>query len=328
MLRAYSIHAAFCLVLCALVCISCMCERSNAESFFGHAIDEKSASFLSDINLRITPLLATRFNTMESLREKVRIEYSNKKCLHDSTECGQSEVYLEYTSGGQTIRRWFRSGVNQGDLLKHKEADLLTKARFVVRHPRLVRFRRELEKVHILSRRRADLFGSLDAAFYHFAETSFRNITTPATAFANFRDSGEKGYLNTFNHITAQAIITAFFSEDLAELIGDLHERLNMPELSTGRFSAQQLQDSLNNPMDNYVDIINNEIGQQLGKQLKRKYGIHSFTICDAGLLTMLLNEIQSYYMRTLGIGLNTFCSSDELIIKFSNKLNKLRALD
>lgn len=107
------------------------------------------------------------------------------------------------------------------------------------------------------------------------AEASVRHINTPNLAFLSVQDSLEKGYLNTFNHVTAQAIISSFFSEDLADLIGDLHERFYLPELTTGNFKESQLTDSINNPTDNYVDIINNEIGQKIGKALKDNYKIN-----------------------------------------------------
>ena len=68
----------------------------------------------------------------------------------------------------------------------------------------------------------------------------------------------EKGYLNTFNHITAQAFMTSIFSERLADFIADVHELYNMPELITGDFTEQQLADFENGPVDNYVDMINN----------------------------------------------------------------------
>ena len=106
----------------------------------------------------------------------------------------------------------------------------------------------------------------------------------------------EKGYLNTFNHITAQAFMTSIFSERLADFIADVHELYNMPELITGDFTEQQLADFENGPVDNYVDMINNEWGQELGKVLGKKYGIDRHTIWTPQLLRDYLNDIQLYH--------------------------------
>ncbi|MBK6701422.1 MAG: hypothetical protein IPG55_16360 [Saprospiraceae bacterium] len=97
-----------------------------------------------------------------------------------------------------------------------------------------------------------------------------------------------------------------------------------MPEITSGRFTERQLKDSINSPEDNYVDIINNEIGQKIGLALKEKYQFNSKTACNPILLTAFLNDIQRYYIYALEIGLDDFRPSDVDVIKFSNKINTM----
>jgi len=242
----------------------------------------------------------------------------------DSAECIPSVVNLIYVSNGEKISRTMASGVSQNDLLSLQKANYFKRTRFVITNPLAIRNRGQLDDVYMLSRRRPAFFGPGDMSFYDFAEASFRNINTPEMAYQNVRDSSEKGYINTFNHVTAQAIITSFFSEELADFIADLHERNNMPEITSGRFTSRQLHDSLNSPEDNYIDIINNEIGQKIGYKLKEKYQLDNETVCTPDLLAAYLNDIQSYYMWAFEIGMDKFRSNDERIIRFSNKINTL----
>lgn len=285
---------------------------------------ERDLGTVLDFGVKTKALLSTRFQNLNHFKERVSIQYADTYLQQDSSLKRPSAVTLKYVSNGETITRTMTSGLNQGELVNIQKQDYFSKAKFIFRHPSAVRQRNELEKMHILSRRRADIFGSKDVAFYDLAETSFRHIYTPELAYHSAKDSSEKGYINTFNHVTAQAIITSFFSEELADLIGDMHERLYMPELTTGLFKESQLNDSINNPVDNYVDIINNEIGQKLGIKLKCKYGLDEKTICSPALLTAYLNDLQSYYMWALEIGLEPFQETDPVVVKFAKKINAL----
>lgn len=286
-----------------------------------HKSDPASAF---DFGVKSKALLSTRFNNMEHFKESVLLKYSETFSPKDTLISKPSAVTLTYSSNGETIIRTLTSGLNQGELVNIQKQDNSTKALFILKHAKAVRLRKELEKMHILSRRRADIFGSKDVAFYDLAETSFRHIYTPELAYQTARDSSEKGFINTFNHVTAQAIITSFFSEELADMIGDMHERFFMPELTTGVFKESQLNDSINNPVDNYVDIINNEIGQKIGINLKCKYKLDEKTVCTPALLTAYLNDLQSYYMWALEIGMEPFRETDAVVVKFSKKINAL----
>lgn len=274
------------------------------------------------LQIKIKALLTTRFEDLNEFKKTVslRYEWGEEWTLDGAKQ--RTLVHLNYRDGREEIQRTLTSGIGQGALLKLVNADPGQKIHFLLEYPLTMRSRKLLEKFHMLSRRRADVYGSKDVAFYDLAESMVRHINTPQLAFQTFRDSLEKGYISTFNHITAQAIITAFFSEELADLIGDLHERHSMPELTTGEFTEKQLNDTISGPMDNYVDIINNEIGQRLGRELKRKYALHELVFCTPELLATLLNEIQNYCMWALEIGMDPFQVRDAVVVKFAKKMN------
>ena len=284
-------------------------------------VDDLNSCLLS---IKSKVLLSSRFKNLDHLKTQVSIKYDQDYSKLDSNTCHLSIVRLSYISNGEQIQRTMTSGASQNEILNLQKADYFKRIQFVLTHPSAIRQRIELEKAFVLARRRADLFGPGDVAFYDLAEASYRHINTPNLAFQNVRDSSEKGYINTFNHVTAQALITLFFSEGLADFIADLHERLNMPEITSGRFTERQLKDSINSPEDNYVDIINNEIGQKIGLALKEKYQFNSKTACNPILLTAFLNDIQRYYIYALEIGLDDFRPFDVDVIKFSNKINTM----
>jgi len=293
---------------------------NSTNNNFPNSLPTTSTNF----GVQCKPLMTTRCGNLARFRELVQIKYDKDYARMDSAKCLPSVVELSYTSNGETITHKLESGIGQGDLIKAQKKDKLNKCLFVLNNLNPSRERKNLENVFLLSRRRPDLFGSKDEAFYYLAEASFRKINSDKLAFRTPQDSSEKGYINTFNHITAQAIITSFFSEDLADLIADLHERYNMPELTTGRFTDKQLNDSINSPVDNYVDILNNEIGQKLGQALKVKYGLDKSLHCNPEFLANYLNDIQSYYMWSLEIGLDPFHSNEAVVIQFSKKLNAI----
>ena len=139
-------------------------------------------------------------------------------------------------------------------------------------------------------------------------------------------DLGEKGFLNTFNHVNAQAFVTAIFSKELADFVADVHERHNMPELITGDFSPEQLASTTNNPIDNYVDMINNEWGQELGIVLAKQHGIDGQSEWTPKLLADFLNDMQSYYTWAFGISMDPFEPDDRAVKRFADKLNLVLA--
>jgi hypothetical protein len=230
---------------------------------------------------------------------------------------------VHHCSAGREVISVLEKGVSQSDLVKAKEeSSIWGRIAVLFGCPYAVMNRRDLEKVYALARRRPDLFTVDDLAFFDLAKSMAENISTPNLAFKNTRDSTEKGYLNTFNHITAQAIVTTCFSEELADFIADIHERDRHPELITGIFTPAQIADLEEGPVDNYVDIVNNEWGQEIGKQLKVKYGINCETKWTPELLANYLNDLQIYFIGAFQIGFKPFRPEDKIVRGFANKMN------
>lgn len=267
-------------------------------------------------------LLGTRFRSFEELKSVIQIEYVNDNADTDSTIYRNSRVCLKHCSNGREVISVLESGITQGDIANAKEGNFWDRLEIIFHSPYAVSNRKELESVFLLARVRPNLFGEGDVAFFNLAQTMVRNINTADIAFKNPKDSTEKGYLNTFNHMTAQAFITSCFSEELADFVGDTHERYHHPELILGKFSEQEINDLAEGPVDNYVDLINNEWGQEVGKQLGKKYSISRKTDWTPELMANYLNDLQDYYSWAFQIGFKPFRPVDEQVIKFSRKMN------
>ncbi len=266
-------------------------------------------------------LLGTRITSFEELKTIIQIEYENGLITADSTAPESSWVKVHHCSYDREVISVLEKGTTEGDLMKAVDA-ILPRFSVLFGCPYAVIHRRDLDKIFVLTRFRPELFGIGDLAFFDIAKALAENINTPDLAFKNTRDSTEKGYINTFNHITAQAIITTCFSEELADFVADIHERDRHPELITGRFTQAQIADLEEGPVDNYVDIVNNEWGQEIGKQLKVKYGINRKTNWTPELLANYLNDIQAYYMWAFQIGFKPFRPEDKVVRVFANKMN------
>ncbi len=263
-------------------------------------------------------LLGTRFKSLEELKSVIKIEYFNDNASSDSM------VRVSHYSNGLEVISVLETGVSQGDFSKARDGNLWDRLSLVIRSPFTVINRADLERAYILSRRIPIWFGEGDVAFFDLAETSVANINTEDLAFRHAKDSTEKGYLNSFNHITAQAFITSCFSEEMADFIADSHERFRHPELITGKFTEKQIKDLEEGPVDNYVDLINNEWGQEVGKALRKEHNISRETYWTPELLTNYLNDLQSYYSWAFQIGFKPFNPDDIVVLRFSNKINVL----
>lgn len=267
-------------------------------------------------------LLLTRFKSLEEFKEVIAIEYAIELGDSNRSELGRPEVKLEYRSGGVVITSVLKDGISQADFLKVRNGSLWGKMLLGLKCPYALLHKSELTSIEHLSRRRPPIFGKGDVAFYDLAETMVGQISDEDLLNMSCEDISEKGYLNTFNHITAQAFMTSIFSEDLADFIADVHELYNMPALINGNFTEEQLADFENGPVDNYLDMINNEWGQELGKVLGKKYGIDRHTVWTAQLLRDYLNDIQLYQSWAFQIGFKPFRSTDSVVIQFAGKLN------
>ena len=269
---------------------------------------------------RCEALLATKFNSMDEFTEIVNLKYINK-----SNDSCSGTVQIQYKNQGQTISSQLSEGVTQGDIVSAHKGSIWNKISLVLQAPYAIIKRKELSQIFMLARRRPAIFGENDVAFYDLAQASMQNIIVNKNAFKSYRDSLEKGYINTFNHITAQALITAIYNEEIAHYIASVHERHHMPQLVSGKFTEFQLNDTINFPVDNYVDIINNEIGQELGNFLKYKYTINQETIWTADFTCKFLNEVQDYYAQSFDIEIKPYQKSDSLIKRFSQKIETVK---
>lgn len=270
-------------------------------------------------------LLGTRFNSFEELKSVIQIEYYNFMVPADSVAPESSAVRVRHCSSGKEVTSVLEKGISEGDFLialkALGEGEIGNAFSLLYRCPYASINRGDLKRIHTLSRRQPHLYGEGDPSFFDIALSSVANINTPEIAFRNPRDSTEKGYLNSFNHITAQAFATSCFSEEMADFVADVHERFRHPELITGKFSETSIADLAEGPVDNYVDLINNEWGQELGKRLKVKYGITQDTNWTPELLASYLNDLQSYYSWAFQIGFIPFRPEDEIVRRFSKKI-------
>lgn len=260
-------------------------------------------------------LLTTRFNSFEEFKNEVQIEYSKDK---------KSWVRLTHNSNSQKITSILKSGIIETDIVKVRDGGLLGKIKLTLSSPYFVIHRHDILRSYVLSRRRHKVFGGGDVAFYDLAETMMKHIDSADIVNIPEKDLSEKGYINTFNHASSQAIMTILFSEEVADFIADTHERSNMPELITGSFTEKQIADINNGPVDNYVDIINNEWGQELGKLVKKKYQINSETFWSPELLVDVLNDLQSHYSWVFQIRFEPFKVKDNVVLRFSKKINRV----
>ena len=257
-------------------------------------------------------LLLSRFSSFEDFKSVVQVEYS------------KSKVHLTHISGGKVIESVLQKGVSQKDFLRAQDSGFWAKVDLILTSPYAVRKRKDLQRAYALSRRRPALFDEGDVAFYDFAETMTAHISPYDQAMMSEKDLSEKGYINTFNHVVAQAFLTSIFSEKMADFIADAHERYNMPELISGAFSPEVLADIERGPTDNYVDMINNEWGQELGKELGEKYGIWRKTHWSPELLANYLNDLQRYFSWAFQIGFAPYEASDGVVVRFAHKLNSV----
>ena len=289
----------------------CACEDNDQVTDNGTEITANEA------------LLATQIATMNELQQILSFEY------FDSTSKAQlgfcfPMVAVSQCSHGRLMVATLDSGIDEDDFRHARDGDFWDQVNFALSTPYTLSQWKHIQQVYNLGRRRRDVFGEGDIAFYDLAEATMFNIVEEDLKRIPSRDTTEKGFINTFNHVTAQALMTSIFSERLADFIADLHERHNMKELITGDFSQEQLTDPINNPVENYVDLINNEWGQELGKRLKVKYDISEQTLWSPELLANYLNDLQEYYSWSFGISFHPFNPEAPTVKRFADKINSV----
>ena len=256
-------------------------------------------------------LLLSSFESFEELKSVIKIEYNDAIPM----------VRVRHQSNGIQVCSTLEPGVDEGDFRKARDGGIFNKLSLAIRSPFAAINRDDLVRVFILARRKPNIFGESDVAFFNLAEATVCNMAAEDYGRASNRDLSEKGYINTINHITAQAIITSCFSEEMADYIADVHERFYHPELIKGNFTSEQINDLEEGPLDNYIDIINNEWGQELGKELKAKYHINKATIWTPELLSNYLNSTQDYYRDAFNGHFEPFDKNDSIVVNYSQKL-------
>lgn len=269
-------------------------------------------------------MLSTQYRTLEELKKVINIEYFN--VLHHLGENLDKKplVRLTHTSHDREVTSILESHVSEYDFIQARDGNFWDKVGLAIKAPILVKHRNDLRRVYYLARRIRATFGVEDVAFYDFAQTMYCNISGDDLAVIPAKHLTEKGFINTFNHITGQAFMTSIFSEQLADFMADAHELYRLPALATGNFTQAQLDDLENGPIDNYVDLVNNEWGQELGKRLSETYHITHETHWTPELLADYLNDIQRYYSWAFQISFRPYRAEDEVVVTFSNKINRV----
>jgi len=315
----------FLVLICLISTIACHqpdTDTSKADEVKTNPIKHAPVTTTSNNNTK-GGLLATRFKSLDELKSVVEIDYfSTHFDSSDHLFNIKPYVRLKHKVDGMEVSSILMKGVSEKDFIKAGIGGFWIRLQLAMDSPYFVFNRNSLLKVYNLSRRRGTVFGEGDMAFYDLAETMLYNISDQDLELMSVEDLSEKGYLNTFNHITSQVFMTAIFSERVADYIADTHERRNMPELISGRFTTDQLSDLSKGPVDNYVDIINNEWGQKLGNELQRKYNIKQNTTWTPELLVNFLNDIQSYYSWGFQISFKPYRDTDKVVVNFAKKLN------
>lgn len=266
-------------------------------------------------------LLLTRFKSLAELKEVIGIEYG--ACVPFTTGAlnPQRYVRLTYHGQGHEVTSVLQNGITEPDFRIARDGDFFDRLLLGLRCPYAALHRKDLACIERLGRKRPWVYGKSDVAFYDLAETMVHNISDEDEMHMSSEDLSEKGYINTFNHITAQAFMTSIYSETIADFVADVHERQHT-ELMNGIFTQDQLTDLEDGPIDNYVDLVNNEWGQELGKVLRKKYKINQRTYWTPELLAAYLNDVQSYYSWAFQIAFKPFRETDEIVTQFSSKIN------
>ena len=260
-------------------------------------------------------LIGTRFNSFEELKDCIEITYKS----------GVSKsVAVVHTYRNKEVSSILSNGISQNDFEKAKSATFFQKLKIGLRSPYSITRRRDLSRVLHLSRRMKHIYGEGDVAFYDLAQEMAKHIDRENLNPKYRDDFTDKGLVNTFNHLLAQAFITSIFSEKFADHIADTHELARMPELVSGKFSEAQIADLKNGPVDNYVDMINNEWGQERGTVVKKELGIKRNTEWSSKLLSEYLNHIQSYCSWSLNCSFEPFRKDDEVVIRFADKMGRV----
>lgn len=264
-----------------------------------------------------SPLLASMFNDPRQFTEKVFVQFNSQEADKIGRIRDES-ITLLYVSHGDTIISTLRRGVSQNDIIKVRDGSISDKITFSLEQPEVVASRIDLNKIYKLARRRPTLFGEGDVAFYDLAEMMLNNMRKTSINNQPSNHFSEYGYINTYNHVVAQALITIIYSDAIADSIACYHERIRFDEL----ISPVNHEELTQIHIDNYVDMVNNEIGQRLGLATSDFLMLDRNEKWDPQKLSRVLNLFQSYFSRHFQTSFEPFRPDEEEIIRFAQKIN------
>jgi hypothetical protein len=311
-------------VFCITVLLwTAACHPSSVQDIEACTFEDVASSGTDSFPAVRCALVSTRFASYDEFQTVVEIEYGEDIFNRICPPLGKEWVQVTHCSNGLKATGVLTSGVSETDFVNARDGNVWDKLWLLIRSPYTIRHRKEMEKIFILARRREDLFGPGDPAFYDLSEEVMSHVSIADVGRLDHEDlTSEKGYFNTVNHVLAQVFMTTLFSEDLAGFMANSHERRTMPLLISGNFTTEQINDLFNGPVDNYADIINNEWGQELGKTLKNKYAIQQETVWTPELMADFLNDTQGYFSWMFQIGFSPFRPEDDVVLMFTEKVN------
>jgi hypothetical protein len=272
--------------------------------------------------LQRKPLIASDYKNLKALKQVIDIRNIPATTVtlpgedHRPPRTFQipARVAVSYPKAGLTdINELSESTVTQAELKAAAAGGFLDKAAVALAHPELVWFKSDLEAIEKLSFVKKNTAGS---AIGHVTDAMLTHIKPPAKSKA-----ASEGRQNMLLHVFGQAVITTLFGRAAADLAGDIHER-DMASLISGAITPAEAKGAI----DNYVDLINNVYGQQLGAQLATSVGVGvgGGTTWDPALTTEYLNAAQRWISREMGWKMSDFTVSDSVVVKFTALLNEV----
>jgi len=252
------------------------------------------------------PLLASNYKTLDDLKKDVAIEYGDGYVM---VRHGGRENYLKMSTFTQKEVTEARDAWDKGD--KSKAGKLLGKNLSLA----------------------WDLKDNEDAmhGIFTLGQKNPEGVTLNTVAKAMLgnlkgnasKSAGEQEALKSmFLHVHGQALITSLWGSQVADISGDIHER-DQEALITGKFEGMSSQ-QMNGVIDNYVDLVNNMYGQDLGERLKDQFKITKETKWTDQLTADYFTAVQDYLGETHGLTFKNFDTNSKEVKAFTRLLNGL----
>jgi len=143
-------------------------------------------------------LIGTRYDSFDALKEDITISYSKSG----------TQVQVIHSNNDKSVLSVLKKNISSDDLVAAQKGGFRKKAEVLFKSPLIVLFRKDIVRVRTLSRWTGWIFGEGDKCFYDLATAMTQNIIKEDIEIIKPRDFEEKGYLNSFNHLTAQAFLT------------------------------------------------------------------------------------------------------------------------